>query len=86
MQSNEPPTQRITVQVTQCQRALLDFANHLDADNLCACMMDTLGESILNFTNNEHSTPSELTLRSWYYQLEVIRRLHDIAAERTEEY
>lgn len=75
-----------TNDLTPAQKALLEFASPLEADGLYQHLATTLGISIVNYLTDEErtspgATPTPKALEAWYFTLEMMNRLHSIAAE-----
>ena len=80
LQHHDPP-------LTPAQRALLDFCKGREASGLYHHLSDTLAMSVQNFCRNypdemDRTSPSESIIESWYFTLQVMNLLHDLAVER----
>lgn len=71
-------------QLTPAQRALLDFCDGADAHSLYQNLSITLGLSITHYVSEEKSSPTEKTLEAWYFTLELMGIIHDIAVESSQ--
>ncbi len=63
-------------EITAAQTRLLKLTNHADALDLFHSLSTTLALSIANTAG-----PSEATLQDWYYTLQLLDCLCDIASE-----
>lgn len=72
--------------LTTAQRAFLNFINREDARTLYDSLSDTLSLAMVNGANPGHTfIPTPATLDSWYFFLQIMQHIHDIAAERPDE-
>jgi len=79
-----------TNEITTAQKELLSFASHLEADDLYKHLSSTLSISIVNYLNKEDredltSIPTPKALEAWYFTLQLLDHLHDIAVEKQTE-
>lgn len=73
--------------ITPAQRALLDICSRGDAGNLFKSLSITLSLSITHYLPDvaggaSRSTPADKTLEAWFFTLELMEHLHDIAVEQ----
>ncbi len=64
---------------------MLNFARPLEADSLFKYLQTTLGISMSGFYHeDDDGGPTGLTLDAWYFTLQLMGYLHDIAVEQVE--
>lgn len=73
--------------LTPAQRALLEICRGADAGNLFKSLSITLSLSITHYLPDvpggaSRSTPADKTLEAWFFTLELMEHLHDIAVEK----
>ena len=72
------------MQLTPAQIDLLQTVSHLEASDLYEHLSATLGLSITGYIEKDGhlSTPTQKTLDAWYFTLQLLLKIHLIAAEK----